>query len=72
MLDFAKHIISTKKGDFDRATFYDRYKAVLAELVKAKMEGGSLPKPKKVEVSKANDLLAALRSSVGMLENTGD
>ncbi len=32
------------------------------------MEGRSLPKPKKVEVSKANDLLAALRSSVGMLK----
>jgi non-homologous end joining protein Ku len=39
MLDLAKHIISTKKGDFDPATFDDRYEAALAELVKAKMEG---------------------------------
>lgn len=37
------------------------HEAALAELVKAKMEGRSLPKPKKVEVSKPNDLLAALR-----------
>jgi DNA end-binding protein Ku len=72
MLDLAKHIISTKKGDFDPATFDDRYEAALAELVKAKMEGRSLPKPKKVEVSKPNDLLAALRESAGVLKATGD
>jgi DNA end-binding protein Ku len=72
MLDLAKHIISTKKGDFDPATFDDRYEAALAELVKAKMEGRSLPKPKNVEVSKPNDLLAALRESAGMLKATGD
>lgn len=72
MLDLAKHIISTKKGDFDPATFDDRYEAALAELVKAKIEGRSLPKPKKVEVSKPNDLLAALRESAGVLKTTGD
>jgi DNA end-binding protein Ku len=72
MLDLAKHIISTKKGDFNPATFDDRYEAALAELVKAKMEGRSLPKPKKVEVSKPNDLLAALRESAGVLKATGD
>ncbi|MEV4609438.1 Ku protein [Neorhizobium sp. LMR1-1-1.1] len=72
MLDLAKHIISTKKGDFDPAIFDDRYEAALAELVKAKMEGRSLPKPKKVEVSKPNDLLAALRESAGMLKATGE
>jgi len=66
MLDLAKHIIGTKKGDFDPATFDDRYEAALAELVKAKIEGRSLPKPKKVEVSKPNDLLAALRESAGL------
>ncbi|SFB61775.1 DNA end-binding protein Ku [Rhizobium sp. NFR07] len=66
MLDLAKHIIGTKKGEFDPATFDDRYEAALAELVKAKIEGRSLPKPKKVEVSKPNDLLAALRESAGL------
>ncbi|MBY5494640.1 Ku protein [Rhizobium leguminosarum bv. viciae] len=68
MLDLAKHIISTKKGEFDPATFDDRYESALAELVKAKLEGKSLPKPKKVQVSKPNDLLAALRESAGMMK----
>ncbi|MBY5826362.1 Ku protein [Rhizobium leguminosarum] len=68
MLDLAKHIISTKKGEFDPATFDDRYEAALADLVKAKLEGKSLPKPKKVQVSKTNDLLAALRESAGMMK----
>jgi DNA end-binding protein Ku len=67
MLDLAKHIIATKKGEFDPATFDDRYEAALADLVKAKMEGKVLPKPKKVEVSKPNDLLAALRESAGLM-----
>ncbi|UIJ82475.1 Ku protein [Rhizobium leguminosarum] len=72
MLDLAKHIISTKKGEFDPATFDDRYEAALADLVKAKLEGKSLPKPKKVEVSKPNDLLAALRESAGMTKAADD
>ncbi|OAV49282.1 Ku protein [Rhizobium sp. WYCCWR10014] len=72
MLDLAKHIISTKKGEFDPATFDDRYEAALAELVKAKLEGKSLPKPKKVQVSKPNDLLAALRESAGMMKTATD
>ncbi|TBZ57099.1 Ku protein [Rhizobium leguminosarum] len=72
MLDLAKHIISTKKGEFDPATFDDRYEAALADLVKAKLEGKSLPKPKKVQVSKPNDLLAALRESAGMMRAAAD
>ena len=68
MLDLAKHIISTKKGEFDPATFDDRYESALAELVKAKIEGKALPKRKKLEVSRPNDLLAALRESAGMVK----
>ncbi|WP_064713491.1 Ku protein [Rhizobium bangladeshense] len=68
MLDLAKHIISTKKGNFDPASFDDRYEAALEELVKAKIEGKSLPKRKKLEISKPNDLLAALRESAGMMK----
>jgi len=34
MLDLAKHIISTKKGEFDPATFDDRFEAALEEMVK--------------------------------------
>lgn len=66
MLELAKHIISTKIGEFDPATFDDRYEEALADLVKAKIEGKALPKRKKIEVSKPGDLLAALRESAGM------
>ncbi len=65
MLDLARHIIDTKKGSFDPATFDDRYDAALAELVKAKIEGRRIkPKPAP-KVSKQSDLLAALRQSAG-------
>ncbi len=66
MLDLAKHIIGTKRGNFNPAIFDDRYEAALAALVKAKAEGKSLPKPKPVKVSKPNDLLKALQGSAGM------
>uniref|UniRef100_UPI00094ADAF6 non-homologous end joining protein Ku n=1 Tax=Pararhizobium arenae TaxID=1856850 RepID=UPI00094ADAF6 len=65
MLDLAKHIIGTKKGDFDPATFEDRYENALEKLVEAKAKGKSLPKPKPIKVSEPSDLLAALRESVG-------
>jgi DNA end-binding protein Ku len=71
MLDLAKHIIDTKLGDFDPAETDDRYETALAALVKAKAEGKSLPKPKPVPVSKPNDLLRALRESVGMKDGPG-
>ncbi|MGW9232842.1 non-homologous end joining protein Ku [Pseudorhizobium sp. NPDC055634] len=72
MLDLAKHIIGTKKGRFDPATFDDRYETALAELVKAKIEGKALPKRKKIEPSKPNDLLAALRESAGMMKTADE
>lgn len=72
MLDLAKHIIATKKGAFDPAEFDDRYEAALAELVKAKIEGRAAPKRKEIEVSKPDDLLAALRESAkAMAEASG-
>lgn len=67
MLDLAKHIIATKKGEFDPSEFDDRYEAALAELVKAKIEGKAMPKRKEVKVSKPDDLLAALRESAKMM-----
>jgi DNA end-binding protein Ku len=72
MLDLAKHIIGTKKGDFDPATTDDRYEAALAALVKAKSEGKTLPKPKPIKVSKPNDLLNALRESAGIEKGSSD
>jgi DNA end-binding protein Ku len=65
MLDLAKHIINTKKGKFDATEVEDRYEEALAELIKAKLEGRPLPKPKAPEVVKSSDLLEALRLSAG-------
>lgn len=66
MLDLAEHIIETKKGSFDASSFDDRYEAAVAELVKAKIEGRSLPKRRAPAASKPGDLLQALRESAGM------
>jgi DNA end-binding protein Ku len=66
MLELAEHIIGTKQGTFDAKAFDDRYEAAVAELVKAKIEGRSLPKKKAPLVSKQNDLLQALRESAGL------
>lgn len=68
MLDLAKHIIATKAGDFDPATFDDRYDAALAELVKAKIEGKTIKPRPAPKVVKQSDLLAALRQSAGMTD----
>jgi DNA end-binding protein Ku len=66
MLELAEHIIGTKKGSFDASAFDDRYEAAVAELVKAKIEGRSLPKRKALVASKPSDLLQALRESAGL------
>lgn len=66
MLDLAQHIITTKSGTFDPRDFHDRYEAALADLVKAKLEGRSLPKRKAPVASKPSDLLEALRMSAGV------
>jgi DNA end-binding protein Ku len=65
MLELAKHIINTKRGAFDPATFHDRYEAALAELVKAKLEGRAIEAPKPPKPQRA-DLMAALRESAGL------
>lgn len=63
MLDLAKHIIDTKAGEFDPARFDDRYDAALAELVRAKIEGREIAKPKRRREGKVIDLMEALRES---------
>jgi DNA end-binding protein Ku len=65
MLDLAKHIIKTKRGKFDPRRFDDRYEAALADLVKAKLDGKPLPKPKAPKPTKVVDLMEALRQSAG-------
>ncbi len=64
MMDLAKHIISTKLGEFDPSTFDDRYEAALADLVRAKLEGRPPPRRKAEPQAKVIDLMAALRDSV--------
>lgn len=66
MMDLAKHIISTKRGEFDPAKFDDRYEAALAELVKAKVEGRKITPRKPQPAAKVTDLMEALRQSAGL------
>src|SRR5690606_18870710 len=61
MLDLARHIISTKKGEFDPTEFDDRYETALTELIQAKIEGRKLPKKPNPEPKKVSNLLDALR-----------
>lgn len=65
MLDLAKHIIDTKKGEFNPRDFDDRYDEALAELVKAKMQGREIKAPKRPKETKVTSLLEALRQSAG-------
>lgn len=65
MLELASHIIDTKMGKFDPSKFNDRYDEALAELVKAKIEGRKIRKPKPIKETKPADLLEALRRSAG-------
>ncbi|RQP20294.1 MAG: Ku protein, partial [Brucella intermedia] len=66
MLDLAKHIIDTKMGSFDPASFDDRYDAALADLIKAKIEGKPLRKPAAPKTADVIDLKEALRRSAGL------
>jgi DNA end-binding protein Ku len=63
MLDLARHIIKTKSGKFDPREFDDRYDQAVAELVKAKIEGRKIPKPKPPKETKVTSLMDALRES---------
>lgn len=66
MVELARHIISTKSGDFDPKGFDDRYDTALADLVRAKMAGRALPKRAAPKPKAGGDLLEALRKSAGM------
>lgn len=65
MLELAKHIIETKKGEFDPSKFDDRYEAAVAEMVKAKLAGKPVKVLQKAKAPKVVDLMEALRASVG-------
>lgn len=63
MLELAGHIISTRAGTFDPSDYNDRYNEGLAELVKARMEGRTIPKKAPPEKDNVIDLREALRRS---------
>lgn len=65
MRDLAKHIIKTKRGEFDPRKFDDRYETAVAELVKAKLEGKPIERRKAARGDKVINLLDALRQSAG-------
>ncbi|HEV7257723.1 MAG TPA: Ku protein [Bosea sp. (in: a-proteobacteria)] len=65
MLDLAQHIIRTKIGKFDAASFDDRYESALSDLIRAKMAGKTIKLTKKAASPKPTDLMAALRASIG-------
>lgn len=64
MVKLAEHILETKAGHFDPATFKDRYETALRKLVKRKAAGKTIeaaPPPREDNVI---DLMDALRRSV--------
>jgi DNA end-binding protein Ku len=64
MLDLAAHIVETKRGHFEPATFEDRYEAALKELVAKKQHGDRIETPHDPAPAKVISLMDALRRSV--------
>jgi DNA end-binding protein Ku len=64
MLDLATHIIKSKLAHFDPDKFKDRYETALAELIKAKDQGTTPPKPPTPRHDNVINLMDALRRSV--------
>jgi DNA end-binding protein Ku len=64
MLDLANHIIDTKKGKFDPATFKDRYQDAVVELIRAKRAGKPIEAPRPAKTGNVINLMDALRRSV--------
>jgi DNA end-binding protein Ku len=63
MLELAQHIIKTKLGRFEPSEMEDRYDTAVADLVKAKLEGRKIARPKQVKTGNVVNLLDALRQS---------
>jgi DNA end-binding protein Ku len=64
MLDLAKHILETKKAEFDPSKFEDRYETALKELIAAKQAGRKPPAAPAPQPSNVVSLMDALRRSV--------
>ncbi len=64
MLDLAKHIIQTKMGHFDIATFEDRYENALIEMIRAKQAGRPVEAARPAQPANVINLMDALRKSI--------
>lgn len=72
MLELAQHIIRTKAGRFDPATYENAHEAALAELVKAKIAGKAIKPRAAPKSGKVVDLMAALRDSARLAGEGAD
>jgi DNA end-binding protein Ku len=67
MLRLAEHILDSRAGEFDPATFRDRYEEALLAHLKAKQEGLVREQPPPVAAPhRVINLMAALRQSIAM------
>ncbi|MGA7486494.1 MAG: Ku protein [Xanthobacteraceae bacterium] len=64
MLDLAKHILDSKKTEFDPSKFEDRYEHALRQLIAAKRAGKKPPPPSAPPPTNVVSLMDALRRSV--------
>jgi DNA end-binding protein Ku len=63
MLDLAIHIIETKAGHFHPDKFEDHYERALRELIRRKLRGEKIEKPRTASAAKVINLMEALRQS---------
>ena len=64
MLTLAEHILAGKAGDFEPASFRDRYEEALLAHLKAKQAGAVHPKPTFAAPRRVINLMEALRRSI--------
>src|SRR6202012_2882876 len=64
MIDIAEKIIEQQEGEFEPATFKDRYEVALRDLIRRKEKGEKLVTAEPVEESNVIDLMDALKKSL--------
>ena len=65
MLKLAEHILESKAGDFEPATFADRYEEAVVEMLRTKQSGRAVSTSEpRFKDEKVFDLMEALRRSI--------